>query len=145
MRTLVVYDSKYRNTGRVAETIAAVLGTQAVRIAEISPEVIQGIDLIVIGSPIYAWRPMRSIQKFLRNFRPGALNHARCATFDTRIKVFFSGNAAQKIARALMNAGANLIAEPAGFYVEERDGPLENGELDRARKWAELLKQKCAA
>jgi hypothetical protein len=49
------------------------------------------------------------------------------------------GYAAKRIANQLKRAGGSLIAPPEGFYVEDTEGPLKDGELERAANWAEGL------
>ena len=34
---------------------------------------------------------------------------------------------------------AYVVAEPEGFIVENKEGPLKEGELERATKWASQL------
>jgi hypothetical protein len=49
------------------------------------------------------------------------------------------GYAAPRIARALEKKGGNLAAPPEGFFVEDKEGPLKAGELERAAGWAKEL------
>jgi len=56
-----------------------------------------------------------------------------------------SGSAAHGIASKLKRAGASLIVEPESFFVAEREGPLEEGELERAATWAEDIYQRFEA
>ena len=49
------------------------------------------------------------------------------------------GYAAQAIAHRLKSKGGDLILPPEGFYVEDKEGPLFIGELDRAQSWAKQL------
>jgi hypothetical protein len=50
-----------------------------------------------------------------------------------------SGSAAPIIASRLKRAGASLVLPPESFFVAEREGPLEKGELERAEQWAEQV------
>lgn len=80
---------------------------------------------------------------------------ARVAAFDTRIaletidsKVFRfvvdkGGYAAKTIAKSLENKGGRLAAPGEGFYVSGEQGPLKEGELERAAAWASKLLAKC--
>lgn len=142
MRKFVIYDSNYGNTKRIAKAIAEVLGVHAVHVEAIKPEEISECDLLIVGSPVNAWRPTGRMVTFLSGIKPGQLKHTKVATFDTRMKIFFSGNAAKKIMHVLLERGAHTIAPPQAFYVEEKDGPLEHGEIERAKKWAHELKHK---
>jgi hypothetical protein len=47
--------------------------------------------------------------------------------------------AARGIAKRLRRRGFETIAEPESFLVEESEGPLAAGEVDRARRWGEAL------
>jgi hypothetical protein len=66
----------------------------------------------------------------------------RAAAFDTRVKMFISGNAARKISKELAEKGATIITEPKAFYVKGNEGPLLNGEIANAKKWANDILQK---
>lgn len=67
--------------------------------------------------------------------------HRPGAAFDTRSHgpTAFTGSAAKGIAHRLRHHGFDLLAEPESFVVEDMDGPLVAGELDRARQWGEAL------
>jgi hypothetical protein len=101
-----------------------------------------------VGSPTRAFRPTEGITAFLKNLSPSALDGVKAAAFDTRIELedinpkFFrfiikmGGYADKIIARRLEKAGAELALEPTGFAVVESEGPLKEGELERAAEWA---------
>lgn len=139
MRTLVIYDSHFGNTQRVAETVAGTMNAAAIPVQAITPAMLEEAGFLVVGSPINAWNPTPAIMHFLKNMEPGRLKNKKAAAFDTRIKIFISGNAAKKIARLLQNAGAALVAPPQPFYVKDKEGPLADGELEKAQEWARQL------
>jgi hypothetical protein len=47
--------------------------------------------------------------------------------------------AARRIADGLKKKGGELVVPPEGFYVEGTEGPLTEGELERAAYWAEQI------
>ena len=47
MNALVIYDSKFGNTARIAEKVSDVLGAQAVSVLQAQPESVAGLDLLV--------------------------------------------------------------------------------------------------
>jgi hypothetical protein len=49
-------------------------------------------------------------------------------------------NAAERIAKALAKKGGRLVAELEGFIVEQKEGPLKQGELERASNWAKAMR-----
>ena len=48
----------------------------------------------------------------------------------------------KKISNKLRELGAEIIIEPHAFYVEGKDGPLINGEKEKATVWARKIKDK---
>jgi len=143
MKALVIYDSTFGNTKTIAETICSKLGkdAQPVYVKDLTKEHLKGIDLLVVGSPIIAWKPSENMGKFLAGLKPNQLNGYKAAAFDTRVKLFISGDGAKKIAKSLMKAGAELVIEPQGFFVNDKEGPLLKGETERAAEWVEKIKQ----
>jgi hypothetical protein len=63
------------------------------------------------------------------------------AAFDTRADAspLLTGMAARGIAKRLRRGGFETFTDPESFLVEDSEGPLAEGELDRARRWGELL------
>ena len=60
------------------------------------------------------------------------------AAFDTQVRGPF-GKGAPTIAKALVAKGYRQAAEPQGFIVEGKYGPLMPGELERAQRWGRQL------
>ena len=52
------------------------------------------------------------------------------------------GYADAVIAKLLVKKGGQLLEPTQGFFVEESEGPLEDGELERAAEWAKKLLSK---
>jgi len=80
----------------------------------------------------------RGVRDWLADLPHG---HGRTATFDTRFEkpAFLTGSAAKGIAKRLARHGFELVATES-FFVQGTDGPLKDGELDRAAEWAEGLR-----
>jgi len=141
MKALIVYDSVYGNTEKIARAIAEAITpsgeVKVLRVDEASPSELASTDLLIVGSPTHAGRPTPAIQDLLN--KVPKLQGINVAAFDTRIttklvRVF--GYAAGRIARNLKGKGGILIASPAGFFVTASKGPLKEGELERAAAWA---------
>lgn len=170
MNALVVYESLWGNTAEVARAIAEGLGTSAFTTAEATPDRVLAVRLLVAGAPVHMGRlpDRRSRDKALERSRdaerwpdlatpglvepplaewlaalPRRADGAFGAAFDTRSMGRWTGSANTRIARALKRAGYRWVDEPLGFIVLNQDGPLFEGELDRALAWgarlAELL------
>jgi len=76
---------------------------------------------------------------------PKASGSMSAAAFDTRIDkpAIFTGSAAKGIAKQLRRHRYQELAGPESFLVEDTDGPLKAGEVDRARRWGEELAKRC--
>ncbi|MBW6489550.1 MAG: hypothetical protein K0B15_00015 [Lentimicrobium sp.] len=53
--------------------------------------------------------------------------------------VWIFGYAAEPLARKLKAKGVELIAPTKGFFVDDTEGPVSPGEIDRAKNWAQKL------
>jgi hypothetical protein len=93
---------------------------------------------------------LRRIKQFLDGIPPRGLSNVGVAAFDTRIRAEgrgmllkaitgILGYAAGRIESGLKAKGARVIAKAEGFGVVDKEGPLEPGELDRARAWGVAL------
>lgn len=144
MNALVVYDSAYGNTEKVARAIGSALGsgTKVLRASEVSSADLEDIDILVIGSPTQGGRALPRVQQFLERLPDTHAKAMRYAAFDTRmagrfVRIF--GCAADKIDADLKAKGCVPIKPPEGFFVRGRTGPLREGELERASEWAKRL------
>ena len=143
MKVLVVYDSKFGNTEKVAQAIATALGTgEGIRLAKvdtITPQDATALDILIVGSPIQAWRPTKAIKAFINSLQPNVLSGVRAAAFDTGFRSWLSGSAAKKIEKALRRQGCLIVAPATKFLVAGTEGPLVEGELDKATAWAKQI------
>ena len=150
MQVLVVYDSKFGNTERIARTIANVLAERAsVRLisAGEGPLDVEGIDVMVVGGPTHAHGISAALRAALDAVPREALKGINAAAFDTRFQLprFLVGGAAIHVARRLRRRGAELVVSPQSFFVAKTEGPLLDGELERAAAWATLLLDRAGA
>lgn len=136
MANLIVYDSQYGNTQKIAEAIAEIVNGTAIKAQEFKPELLKGVSLLIVGSPIHGWKPSEATLNFLASLSRESLKGMNVAAFDTRIKMFFAGSASDKIDKQLVALGGRSIAPPAKFIVKGKEGPLLEGELENAKHWA---------
>jgi flavodoxin I len=158
MKVLVVYDSVFGNTEKIAMAIGSALGSQGevetLRVGNVKAEQLAGLDLLIVGSPTRGFRPTEGIQTFLKSISPGSLKGLKVAAFDTRmtlqdinspvlnlvVRIIGFRYAASPIADALKKKGGDLVTPPDGFFVKKAEGPLKEGELERAVEWAKGIK-----
>jgi len=143
MKVFVVYDSVHGNTEKIARTVGAAISGEVhvVRVEQAKPSDLNSVDLLIIGSPTQAGRPTRAVQDFLSSM-PAPAGRGSAAAFDTRfsagwVRVF--GYAADRIASALKRKGWTAAARAEGFFVTGKEGPLKEGELERATAWAKTI------
>lgn len=163
MKALIIFDSVFGNTGKVAntigDTIAAALISQGQAktfpIGGITAEQLQGVNLLIIGSPTRSFRPTEAISELLKSLPKNYLKDVKVAAFDTRIDLEMidssafrfivdkGGYAASTIAKVMQKKGGTLIVPPEGFLVTGEKGPLKEGEFERAADWANVIGKEC--
>jgi flavodoxin len=156
MKALVAYDSAYGNTERIAQAIGEALGSpedvESVRVGDVRPEQLAGLTFLIVGSPTQKFSPTGATTRLLKSVPKKGLQGVKVAAFDTRypaseiekagilaflVRMF--GYAAEPIAKRLEKKGGELVIPPEGFYVEGTEGPLQEGELERAADWAKQI------
>ena len=137
MKALVVYESLYGNTARIAEAIGQGLnegGVETVidQVDDVDPAAAAGVDLLVVGGPTHA-RGL-GLRAWTEKLPAGGGRLA--AAFDTRMHgpKALTGSAAKGITQRLQQHGFQPIGEPGSFLVTKQS-TLEEGEAERARAW----------
>ena len=145
MDALVLYDSQYGDTRRIAQAIADKLAefgeARAVRLDPRQALELQGVDVFIVGCPTQGWRPTPATQSFLEEVSFEELRSLAVACFDTRFRLprFMTGSAANVMAGKLREKGSSLLVAPESFFVKGTEGPLRDGELERASTWARQI------
>jgi hypothetical protein len=162
MPALVVYESMFGNTKRialaVADGIATRLPVRAVEVGDAPEEIGSDVDLLVVGGPTHAHGMSSASSRRSAAERGSAvissrlgirewLDHAHtshfeipAAAFDTRVNIpeLLSGSAAKGYVKGLRSAGFQVRAKPHSFLIApkapQEDGLLP-GELEAARAW----------
>jgi flavodoxin len=148
MNALVIYDSQFGNTERIARTITGMLSefgqARAIHIDQTQPIDFQGVDLLIIGCPTQGRKPTPAMQSFLENVSPKSLSGLAVVCFDTRIRgpLWIWGSAAKVMDTKLREMGTLPTFPPESFLVTMANPPLlVNGEVERAAKWARILRE----
>lgn len=139
MNIFVIYDSQFGNTERIAQTIANTLYTFGpVRVARVDsdhPLDCREADLIILGSPTQGFRATPAMQSFAEKIPFAQLPDLAVASFDTRVHGPW-GSAARHLTRRLRARRVESLVPPMSFFVKGTQGPLIEGEEDRAARWA---------
>jgi hypothetical protein len=171
MRALIVFESMFGNTGRVARAVAEGFARSAgkpmlVDVGDAPNVQVAAYDMVVLGGPTHAFsmsrrstrddavrqgasarHAARGIREWLGEqaaagtARPRAATRPLAAVFDTRVAKVrrLPGSAAKGAAKSLRALGYDLLDRPTSFYVTDVDGPLLEGEEERARAWGDAL------
>jgi len=152
MNALIVYDSQYGNTERIAQCITSTLKdfeqARAVRVDQVYLEELEGMDMLILGCPTQGMRQTPAMQSFIAHIPRELLNSLSVACFDTRFRGgFWMLSAAPAIAKQLHMMRVETVVPPESFYVKamKKEGPLLAGEMERAASWATRLSEKIAA
>ncbi len=149
MQTVVVYDTKFGNTEKIANAIAH--GARAlgpVRLMDSGHVVLPFTDrpdLLIIGGPTQKRAMSPGLRDVVDALAGGTLQDVSTASFDTRYhgSTWLMGSAANEAAKRLQKAGARLVTTPESFFIG-RGGPLErqtldSGEIERAEAWGRAV------
>ena len=153
MKTLIIYDSLHGNTKEIAEAIYNGIAQPDTKILPVEKAItddLKDIKLLIVGSPTHGGTAKPTLLDFLKRIQKDSLVDIKIATFDTRFleekqKVALRllmktiGYAAPKIAKILESKGGELIVKPEGFFVKKAEGPLLNGEIQRAKEWGKSV------
>jgi hypothetical protein len=168
MKAVIVYESMYGNTHKIATAIAEGLGSALdvviVPVSAASGDMVDHADLLVVGGPTHVHGMSRPVT------RAGAVEAVEkpdndlelepdpegtglrewfdqlekidvlAAAFDTRVSApaVVTGRASKGIARRLRHHGASLVGDPESFLVTKATH-LEPEEEDRACEWGREL------
>ncbi|WP_152188663.1 flavodoxin family protein [Georgenia satyanarayanai] len=160
MKALVVYESHFGNTGRVARAVAEGLRTGAdvevLDVADAPPIGELDADLLVIGAPTHVLGLSRPDSRREAMERAGLEEGSRAgvrewlegagaltapvAVYDTRThESKLPGSAARAVVRRLRQRKVPVVAPPEHFAVHGSEGPLAPGEEERATEWGRGL------
>lgn len=170
LKALVVYESFFGNTQSIARAVAAGLRleglvAEAVDVGDATGVEVDALDLLVVGGPTHAFalsRPStrddavrrggnrhdtaRGMREWLSDLPIRDGTHL-AAAFDTRVSKVrhLPMSAARSAAKILRQRHFTLATSPAGFVVQDVQGPLEQRELERAISWGRSLARETQA
>ena len=167
MKALVVYESMFGNTKTIADAIAEGLSdhmeVETVEVSGAPTQIPREVSLLVTGGPTHAFgmtrtgtrqeaatetrEPLVSRGIGLREWLESRLSgDCTIATFDTCFKkARLLGTAGRAAEKRLRKLGFDVIARAESFYVGGTTGPLQQGEIERARQWGSTLGARATA
>jgi hypothetical protein len=119
-----------------------------------------GLDLLVLGAPTHAFSLSRpntradavtrgaavddtelGLREWLTSLGTATEPSPPVAAFDTRASKVrrLPASAGRAIVKLVKHRGYRVVGRPEGFLVEDVEGPLCPGQLDRATDWGREL------
>lgn len=146
-KAIVIYDTIYGNTEKVAKALASGMSEQGVQadsigVGKVDINRLKEYDLLAIGGPTHAFgisKPMKGFLKKLKNVEE--VKGKKAFAFDTRMKIRIAGSAAKKIEKELKKLRMNIVRSSSSAIVLGSEGPLEEGTEDKFKQIAgEIVK-----
>jgi len=163
MNVLIVHESMFGNTRQIASAIADGMrdaaaqsgDVQVVHVDDAPTTIGDDVDLLLVGGPTHGFSMTRpqtrqdatskgataareGVREWIAEVTPR--HGLPVVTFDTRVHVkMLPGSAASAAAKSLRHHGFRRAERGETFWVQGTPGPIEAGELDRAREWGAEL------
>ncbi len=133
---VVIFDSKFGNTERVAKSLAgglirAGVETVCVNASDVNLESLPKFDLIAIGGPTQMFTASKPMKDFLLKLDTVQDLKGRFGfAFDTKFGSRLAGSAAKYIEKRLEELGMHIVRPRQSAIVLKTEGPLEEGEME---------------
>jgi flavodoxin len=115
MRACVIFDTRYGNTEKIAESFEtglkeAGIQTVCVNAKDVAVDSLKQYDLICVGAPTEGFTASKPMKEFLAKLKSIDLSGMHGFAFDTNMDWRFSGSAAKFIETELSNLSLQIIA-----------------------------------
>lgn len=141
-RAIVIYDSRYGNTEKIARSLerglkASGVETLCSRDSQVFTDLLKEYDLIAVGGPTEFVSASRPMKDFLDKLKKANLGGKHGFAFDTKLDSRISGSAAGYIEKHLKHCGLEIIYPRASAIVlggqkgEKGDVKLKQGDEER--------------
>jgi len=130
---IVIYDTKFGNTEKIAKALAegmkeqGVKVTDCLKIGEVEIDKLKEYDLVVIGGPTHKLGLSEPMKDFLKKLENAEIGNKNAFAFDTKVKSRFAGSAGKGIEKRVKKLQMNIVRPHSSAIVKGREGPLEEG------------------
>jgi len=130
-RAVVIFDSKFGNTGQIAKSLAgglqrAGVDTDCFNLRDVGPDSLSSYDLVAIGGPTQAFTASKRMKDYLQKLEEiGNLKGKRGFAFDTKFASRLSGSASKYIENKLSRMGLKIVRPRQSAIVKKSEGPLK--------------------
>jgi flavodoxin len=137
---IVIYDSNFGNTEKIARALALGLGEKGaeidcLKVDQVDIERLAEYDFIAVGGPTHIISASKPMKEFLERLKAVDLRGLKGFSFDTRNEsrmnsrmwLLFENSAARVIESALRGMKVDIVRPRRSAIVEGREGPLHEG------------------
>ena len=152
MKGIVVYDTSYGNTKKIAETIAEALRESGIEVDLFDVKNVKKLsakdyNFLILGSPTRFGTMSFAIKGFLGKVKSEEWMNKPFAAFDTEnpenieraARENKEWSAAEKTAERLRDKKMNQLLPVLKAVVLGQKGPLQEGEIERTKEYARSL------
>jgi flavodoxin len=128
-KALVIYDTNFGNTEKIAQALASGLEEQGITVDCINVKNVQidtllDYDFLAIGGPTHGFGMSKPIKIFFKQLGTIDLRGKHTFAFDTKNPPRYWGSAAKGIEKRLKKLGANIVHSRTSAFVKGLKGPL---------------------
>lgn len=139
MKAIVVFDSKFGNTEKVARALALGLRdtgveTDCTRFDQVPLDRLRTFDFVAIGGPTQKRAVSAPLDRWLQTLSKSDMAGKRGFAFDTRYKSRFAGSSAKEIQARMQNLEMSIVVPCASAIVLGTEDPLEQGSEETFRR-----------
>ena len=147
MKGILIFDTSHGNTRTIAEAISGILKDSGIEVdtyyvKDVKKLSAKDYDFLVMGSPT-KWGTMSfTVKSFLGKVKSEEWMKKTFAAFDTELLGNIEkkeGSAAEKIAEKLKEKQMHQALPVLKAVVMGMKGPLQDGEIERAKEYAGKL------
>jgi flavorubredoxin len=138
-RAIVVYDTIFGNTEKVAKALASGMEEQGVQVDAVNVQNVEinrlkEYDFLAVGGPTHAFGISKPVKGFLNKLKSLEVGGMKAFAFETKMNIRISGSAAKKIEGELKKLKMKIILPYSSAIVMGREGSLEEGNEERFRQ-----------
>ncbi len=138
-KALVIFDTKFGNTEKIAKALAWGLEEQGIaveciNVENVSIDKLPNYDLLAIGGPTHGFGMSKPVKELLKQLEKIDLREKHGFAFDTKNPPRYWGSAAKGIEKRLAKLGIKIVRSRSSAFVKGLKGPLHEYAEETFRK-----------
>lgn len=141
-RCIVIFDSKYGNTEKIARSLETGLKgmgfeTACINVKDVAVDSLEQFDLICVGGPTQYRTTSPPMQTFLSNLKTAKVAGKQGFAFDTRRDSYFAGSAAANIEERLREIGLKIVMPRSSAIIVSSEVEKKKSDFENKDEWKE--------